>query len=174
MNSGRHFSCVLCLAFFLTFARAPGDEADLILHRGRIVTVDRQFSTRDAMAIKAGRILQVGSNTDILKLKGAQTELLDLDGKMVLPGLIDSHTHPGSAAMTEFDHAIPEMESIQDVLDYIKSRADVLPNDQWIEVRQVFITRLREQRYPTRAELARAAPNHPVIRRGAVQFRASR
>jgi predicted amidohydrolase YtcJ len=163
MNRVRHFSCALCLASFLTLAGVLGDEADLILYHGKIVTVDRLFSTRDAMAVKAGRILQVGSNADILKFKGARTESLDLDGKMVLPGLIDSHTHPGSAAMTEFDHVIPEMESIQDVLDYIKRRADVLPNDQWIEVRQVFITRLREQRYPTRAELDRAAPNHPVV-----------
>jgi predicted amidohydrolase YtcJ len=163
MNRVRHFSCALCLASFLTLAGVLGDEADLILYHGKIVTVDRLFSTRDAMAVKAGRILQVGSNADILKFKGARTESLDLDGKMVLPGLIDSHTHPGSAAMTEFDHVIPEMESIQDVLDYIKRRADVLPNDQWIEVRQVFITRLREQRYPTRADLDRAAPNHPVV-----------
>jgi predicted amidohydrolase YtcJ len=163
MSSDRQISCVVWLAFFLSSAGALAEEADLVLHHGRIVTVDRQFSIHEAMAIKGGRILQVGSSTDVLKLKGVQTELLDLGGKMVLPGLIDSHTHPGSAAMTEFDHVIPEMESIPDVLNYIKARAAVLTDGEWIEVRQVFITRLREQRYPTRAELDRAAPNHPVV-----------
>jgi len=163
MSRGCHLTCAMGLAFSLTSAGALGEEPDLILHRGKIVTVDRAFTVQDAMAIRGGKILRVGSDEDILKLKGPQTELLDLGGKMVLPGLIDSHTHPGSAAMIEFDHTIPEMESIRDVLNYIDARANVLPNGQWIEVRQVFITRLREQRYPTRAELDRAAPNHPVI-----------
>src|SRR3989442_10159272 len=65
--------------------------------------------------------------------------------------------------MTELDHPIPEMETIQDVLDYMRGRADVLQECQWIQVRQVFITRLREQRYPTREELDRVAPKNPVI-----------
>src|SRR5205085_10638657 len=55
------------------------------------------------------------------------------------------------------------MQSIGDVLAYIKSRAAILPEGQWIEVHQVFITRLAEQRYPTRAELDAAAPKHPVL-----------
>jgi predicted amidohydrolase YtcJ len=65
--------------------------------------------------------------------------------------------------MMEFDHPIPSMESIDDVLSYIRARAAVVPEGEWIVVQQVFITRLREQRYPTRAELDEAAPRHPVI-----------
>src|SRR5262249_46125652 len=80
-----------------------------------------------------------------------------------LPGLIDSHTHPSGACMTEFDHPIPEMETIADVLTYIRRRAKALAEGEWIELRQVFITRLREQRYPTRAELDQAAPRNPVV-----------
>ena len=98
------------------------------------------------------------------KLKTDQTpKCSTLGGKMVLPGLIDSHTHPVGAALTEFDHPIPDMESVQDVLDYFKNRAEVLEDGQWIVLQQVFITRLREQRYPTRAELDQAAPNNPVV-----------
>src|SRR6185295_20287121 len=87
---------------------------------------------------------------------------LDLGGKLVLPGLIDSHTHPPGASMIEFDHPLPDMETIQDVLDYIKGRTKVVPEGKWITLQQVFITRLREQRYPTRAELDTVAPSHPV------------
>ncbi|MBI4327828.1 MAG: amidohydrolase [Chloroflexi bacterium] len=137
-------------------------DPDRILHHGRIATVDKAFSVRQAIAIQGHRIELVGSNEEILKLKGPRTELLDLEGKLVLPGLIDSHVHP-AAALTEFDHPIPDMETIQQVLDYIKSRAAVLSEGEWIQVRQVFITRLREQRYPTRAELDQAAPRHPVV-----------
>ncbi|MDR3621084.1 MAG: amidohydrolase [Paludisphaera borealis] len=143
---------------------AVGDEvADLILHTGKVVTVDRDFSVRQALAVKGGRLLRIGDDADVLKLRGPGTVLVDLGGRMVLPGLIDSHTHPTDASMTEFDHPIPEMETIGDVLDYIRARAVALGPDKWIVVRQVFITRLKERRYPTREELDRAAPANPVL-----------
>src|SRR5688572_25581310 len=138
-------------------------EADLILHHGKVVTVDSAFSIHQAIAIKDSRILAVGSDQAVLATKGQGTELVNLGGKMVLPGLMDSHAHPADACLTEFDHPIPVMERIQDVLDYIQSRTKALNEGEWIEVRQVFITRLREQRYPTRAELDRVATKHPVI-----------
>ena len=115
------------------------------------------------MAIEGNRIIAIGRDEDILRLKTPDTELLDLDGKMVMPGLIDSHVHACGAAMTEFDHPIPDMESVQDVLDYFKARAEVLEDGEWIVLQQVFITRLREQRYPTRAELDQVAPNNPCV-----------
>ncbi len=142
---------------------AVAAEPDLIFHNGKIVTVDREFSIQQALAIQGERILAVGSNADILKTRGEKTRVVDLKGKMVLPGLIDSHVHPTSACMTEFDHPLPDMETIQDVLDYVKARAKVVPEGSWIVLRQVFITRLREQRYPTRQELDVAAPRHPVL-----------
>ena len=151
--------------WLLSFAVAPADEpaADLILHNGKIVTVDQKFTIHQALAVAGNKILGVGTSADVLKRRGEKTELIDLGGKMVMPGLIDSHTHPVSAAMHEFDHRIPEMESIPDVLAYIKSRAEALGEGKWISVRQVFITRLKEQRYPTRKELDAAAPKNPVI-----------
>src|SRR5206468_6378235 len=63
----------------------------------------------------------------------------------------------------EFDHPIPAMESIPDVLAYFRGRAKAVPAGEWIVLQQVFITRLREQRYPTRAEMDRVAPHHPVV-----------
>src|SRR5436190_754981 len=76
-------------------------EADLILHNGKIVTVDKKFSIHQALAVQGGRILRVGTNAEVLKMKGPSTQVLDLDGKTVLPGLIDSHVHPTGACMTE-------------------------------------------------------------------------
>jgi predicted amidohydrolase YtcJ len=135
----------------------------LILHHGKIATVDKDFRIAEAIAIRDDKILAVGSNDDILNLKGEKTELIDLGGKLVLPGLIDSHVHPGSAAMHEFSHPIPEMETIEDVLAYIKSRAEAQEPATWINVSQIFITRLREPRYPTKAELDAVAPKNPVV-----------
>jgi predicted amidohydrolase YtcJ len=142
---------------------ARAADADLIVHNAKVVTVDPAFSVHQALAVQGGKILRVGSNEDVLKTRGPTTTVLDLGGRTVLPGMIDSHTHPTGAALHEFDHPVPDMETIQDVLDYIRSRVQAQPEGTWIQVRQVFITRLREPRYPTKAELDRAAPKHPVV-----------
>ena len=144
----------------LLFGQAA--DADLILYNGKIVTVDDDFSMAQAVAVKGDRIIGVGSDTEVRKLASSSTRSIDLKGKTVLPGLMDSHVHSTGASMYEFDHEVPEMESIEDVLAYVKSRADVLDDGEWIRVRQVFITRLRDQRYPTREELDRVAPKNPV------------
>ena len=133
-----------------------------IFHTGRIVTVDPQFRTVEAMAIRDGRITALGMNADIVRLAGSGTEQIDLGGKTVLPGLIDSHVHAAAASMYEFEQPVPDMESVEDVLRYFRTRAERTEPGRWITLSQVFITRLREQRYPTRTELDRAAPRHPA------------
>jgi predicted amidohydrolase YtcJ len=143
--------------------RIHAEEADLVLHHGKIVTVDEKFFLAQAVAIRGERIVAVGTDETILKFAGPKTRKIDLEGRTVLPGLIDSHTHPVSAAMYEFDHRIPEMETVADVLAYVRSRAAALGPGKWIDVQQVFITRLRERRYPTREELDRAAPENSVV-----------
>jgi hypothetical protein len=142
---------------------AEAQHPDLVLHHGKIVTVDPQFRLAEAMAVKAGRIVAVGGNDDVLRLAGPKTDRLDLKGQVVLPGLIDSHSHPPDAAMYEFDHPVPVMETVADVLAYVRSRAKALRPGQWIGIQQVFITRLRDQRFPTRRELDEAAPDNPVF-----------
>jgi predicted amidohydrolase YtcJ len=158
-------STVFVLASHFITLLSPAQEAapDLILHHGKIVAVDERFSIHEAIAVRDRRIQSVGTDSAILALKGPRTEVVDLAGKTLIPGLIDSHCHPLAASLAEFDHPIPQMDSVQDVLDYFAARAKVVPEGDWLVLRQVFITRLREQRYPTRAELDRVAPKHPVL-----------
>ena len=153
---------VLILALFICTASAFAQPADLILYNGKIVTVDAQFHIVDSMAVRRDRIVATGARDQVVKLAGPATRQIDLKGKTVLPGLMDSHSHALSAAMYEFDHPVPDMETIADVLKYIRSRAAVAKEGEWIELTQVFITRLRDQRFPTRAELDAAAPRNPV------------
>jgi predicted amidohydrolase YtcJ len=157
------FSRALPTAALLCAATAFAQQADLILHNGKIVTVDPQFRMAEAIAVTGERIAAVGRNAEVLKLAGPQTRKVDLRGKTVLPGLIDSHVHSVAASMYEFDHTVPEMETIADVLKYFESRATVVPEGKWIRLSQVFITRLRDQRFPTRQELDRVAPKHPAV-----------
>lgn len=165
MTMPRTLSWLIPLLFSIGLcgAATAADQADLILHHGKVVTVDRDFSICEALAVKGDRLIRVGTDEEVLKTQGPRTVVIDLGGKMVLPGLIDSHTHPTGASLTEFDHPIPAMETIRDVLDDVRSRAEALGPGKWIVVRQVFITRLQEQRYPTRDELDRAAPRNPVL-----------
>jgi hypothetical protein len=152
----------LVALIFFGAAALRAQPADLILSHGKIVTVDPQFRIADSIAIRGDRILGVGGLADVARLAGPGTRRIDLRGKTVLPGLIDSHVHAAQAAMYEFDHPVPDMETIADVLRYIQARAALAKAGDWIVLTQVFITRLREQRFPTRAELDAAAPHNPV------------
>ena len=135
---------------------------DVIFHNGKIVTVDARFSIAQAVAITGERIVAVGTSQALLAKAGPATRKIDLRGRTVLPGLTDSHTHAADAALFEWDHPVPDMETMADVLAYIRARAKVVPEGDWIFVSQIFVTRLREQRFPTRTELDQAAPKHAV------------
>jgi predicted amidohydrolase YtcJ len=159
----RRLICLLVLiASTISMAYGQAVKPELIVHHGKIVTVDADFKVVEAMAIQGERIVAVGSNDEILALAGPHTRRIDLHGKTVLPGLIDSHLHAVESAMYEFDHPVPNMETIADVLQYLKGRAAALQAGQWVTLSQVFLTRLKEQRYPTRQELDEVAPNNPV------------
>ena len=142
---------------------APLVAAPLVVFtNGKIVTVDATFSITDAMAVDGGRIVALGEKAKALAAEHAEAKRVDLGGRMVLPGLMDSHAHPVGAATMEFDHPIPDIGDIPQLLEYLASRAKALPEGSLISVSQIFITRLKEQRYPTREELDRVAPRHPV------------
>ncbi len=163
MRRSSYFSLLSVLLFTASIPQFSGAQApDLILHHGQIVTVNQKFDIVEAMAVREDRIVAVGTNDEILKLAGPETRILPLEGRTVLPGLIDSHVHATGAAVYEFDHEIPPLETIDDVLKYVKGQADRLEDGQWIIMNQVFITRLRDQRFPTRHELDMVAPNNPV------------
>ena len=123
---------ILWLACQAAHAQAP----DLILHNGKILTVDANFSTAEAIAVTGNKITAVGSNADVLKTAGPNTQKIDLKGKTVTPGLIDTHTHIYTYAENAYGDQIgPEkikrypvdwrgVTSKDDVLNQIKSLMD--------------------------------------------------
>jgi predicted amidohydrolase YtcJ len=143
----------------------PLADAVTIFYNGNVLTVDSNFRRVEAFAVLGDRIVAVGTSEEILALAGNQTRKIDLRGKTVMPGIVDSHAHPVPAAMYELDHEIPTMETVKDVLDYFQARTKVVPQGEWIALQQAFITRLRDKRYPTRAEMDAAVPEHPAFMR---------
>src|SRR3977135_188829 len=87
------------VALVLAFPAWP-QSADAVLVNGKILTVDNQFSTREAIAVREGKIMAVGSSADVRKLAGPKTRVIDLQGHTVIPGFIDSHMHAIRAGQT--------------------------------------------------------------------------
>jgi predicted amidohydrolase YtcJ len=140
-------------------------EADLVLVGGRVVTVDDEDSIVEAVAVRDGRIVVAGDNSDVMGLTGADTKVIDLGGRTVLPGLIDSHTHPSGAAVRflEIECRSPPVESIREILDMVAARAAEVGPGRWIRGANYNNIKLRERRHVTRWELDEVAPDNPVF-----------
>src|SRR5438876_1027840 len=149
--------------FLMSRALQSKDPADLIIHHASVITVDPKFRVFEAIAAKDGRVLALGDDETIFKLRGPKTTVIDANGNSLLPGLYDSHVHPVSAALSELGGPLPILNSLRDVFSYIRKQAATTPRGEWIVVRYAFPTRLVEGRFPTRAELDVAAPDHPVL-----------
>ena len=81
--------------------------------------------------------------------------MLDLEGRMALPGLVDSHVHALGAGLSEYRESLPPLDSFEAVSDYIRKRAKKTPKGEWIVVPRTFPTRLAEMRMPTRGSVGR-------------------
>src|SRR5262245_47826764 len=143
--------------------------ADLILTNGRVLTADATDSQAEAVAIKMGRILAVGSGDDIKSLRGSRTEVIDLKGRTAIPGLTDPHVHladGGAAALyrTDMRDFSTNVRSIDHILEIVRAQAREVAPGTWIigtgSPMQDF--RMPEKRFPRREELDAVAPDHPV------------
>ena len=137
-------------------------NADLILYNGKIVTVDPKFSIVEAVAVKGNKITKLGDTQAVFSTeRGPRTRRIDLKGRTVLPGLVDSHVHPIGAGLSEFRQPLPPLDSFAAVQAFIRERAKSTPPGQWIVVPRTFPTRLKELRMPTRETLD--VTDHPVM-----------
>lgn len=167
------------LGFFapaLTSAQSLPPEviryADMVLHNGKIVTVDAQFSTAQAIAVRDGKILKVGSDQAILPLAGPNTRKIDLQGKTVIPGLIDTHSHLHEYGL---DRYAPEMNpklleikiegrTEEEMLERLAEAAKTKKPGEWL------ITRIRPRNVAdafvnnkTRLDVDQVTPNNPAM-----------
>jgi predicted amidohydrolase YtcJ len=138
--------------------------ADLVLRNGKIITVDRDFSIRQAVAIRDGRFIVVGSDRDVRVLIGRGTRVIELGGRTVIPGLIDSHVYATEAALSwDAELHWEGLRSLETGLKQIAAATQAKPPGSWIVVGGGWVpTQFSEKRFPTRAELDKLAPNHPV------------
>lgn len=165
LNSYRVFCFLMLLTTTLSCSREK-EHADLILINGRIITVDKDFSIAEAVAVRDGRILQVGSNETISELTGDSTKVIDLKSHCLIPGLNEGHAHPIAASQSEYFAPIPDVHSVADLLTWVREQAASKAENEWIIHPKFFITRLSDMRQITKEELDAAAPRNPVFLNG--------
>ncbi|MCO7555625.1 amidohydrolase [Metapseudomonas otitidis] len=138
---------------------------DLILHNGRFHTVDREKPTASAVAIRDGRFVAVGSEAEVMPLRGPATQVVDLNRRTVIPGLNDSHLHLIRGGLNyNLELRWEGVPSLADALRMLKDQADRTPSPQWVRVVGGWNEfQFAERRMPTLEEINRAAPDTPVF-----------
>ena len=135
---------------------------DLIVHNARVYTSDPGQPRAEAFAVTDGKFTAVGASADVLNLKGPQTEVRDADGRTVVPGFIDAHSHPAWGGTVEVSALNMDLPSIAQIKEKIRAQAAKTPRGAWIVGAKYDDTKVSEGRRLTCADLDEAAPDNPV------------
>jgi predicted amidohydrolase YtcJ len=155
--------CCLTALFLCLVLPGLADSAELVLTNGRIYTVDAEQPWAEAVAIEDGRFVFVGSTNEVRAFVDDETSEFDLGGSFVLPGLVDSHTHPGRVAQSVDYVELPWMpESKQEMFDALLAYANEHPDKEFI-VGGRWPTSMFGEEGPNRLELDAVIPDRPVI-----------
>lgn len=138
-------------------------NADLVIINGNVLTLNPSQPHAQAIAVMNGKIVHVGSDADMKRWIDGQTKVVDLRGKTVVPGLIDSHAH-----MITLGGPLPfvdlrDVESIREIQRRLAARVKETGKGKWIQGRGWDQDRLKERRYPTRWDLDKVSPDNPVM-----------
>src|SRR5215813_11949999 len=138
---------------------------ELILHRGLFTTLDRANPTATAVAITEGKFSAVRHDSDVMKLAGERTKVIDLRGRRVLPGLIDNHLHIIRGGLNfNMELRWDGVRSLADAMNMLKRQVAITPPPQWVRVVGGFTEhQFVEKRLPTIDEINAIAPDTPVF-----------
>ncbi|MDX1390695.1 MAG: Asp-tRNA(Asn)/Glu-tRNA(Gln) amidotransferase subunit GatC, partial [Acidobacteriota bacterium] len=166
LNSWRLWT-IFTLVIASVGCRAPRPlEADRVLVNGNIITVDARDSVVEALAIRGGRIVAVGTTAEIEALAGPDTERIDLAGRTATPGLLDLHCHfanGGLSSLYVLDLSYPNIESVEGATEKVKEQVDALGAGEWVVGRGWDEGKLLERRYIYARDLDPVSPDNPVL-----------
>jgi len=146
----------------MNFTHCP-PPPETILFNGFIVTQNKQYPYAEGIAIGQGQITVVGKNSDVLHLSGPGTEAIDLGGRLVLPGFIDTHIHFHEWALKRNDLQLDSVTSLDELLVSVHKKAESLQPGHWVLGQGWNESDWPEERMPTCELLDRVAPAHPVL-----------
>lgn len=156
------FAGVCCL-FCGSPGRANSEPADVIFREGNIYTVNEKQPHAQSIAVRAGRIIFVGTNEEVEKFKGPNTRVTDLRGHTVVPGLTDSHVHIFGIGEREMNLNLEGTNSLPQFLSKVKTRVAQTNRGNWITGRGWIETFWQPPQFPTRQDLDLIAPDNPVF-----------
>jgi predicted amidohydrolase YtcJ len=158
-------SLVASLLLLLTLmpAQQPAQTADVVFKNGNVYTANDKEPRAEAIAVKADRIIFVGTNAAAQKLVGQSTRVVDLKGNTVLPGFTDSHQHLSGVGQREMTLNLEGTTSLDDFLAKVKARVDQTKPGDWVTGRGWIETHWKPPVFPTRWDLDKVSPNNPVI-----------
>jgi predicted amidohydrolase YtcJ len=145
----------------LAFAQGSG-APDLILHNARLYTVDARNTVAEALAIRGDRIVRVGTNGEILPLRGPSTRVIDVGGTTIVPGLHDSHGHVAALGASMQNLELRGTRSYEEVVGLVRRRVASARPGEWILGRNWDQNDWSETGWPTHDLLSAASPNNPV------------
>jgi predicted amidohydrolase YtcJ len=154
------------LVALLSGAPAPtGQQAppDLVVVNAKVLTVDPRDTQVEAVAIRGNTFVGVGTTAAIRGMAGPQTRVIDAGGRTVVPGFIESHVHATGAARDEVSQPFVQLQSIQEIKDWVRARAAEARPGGWVQLPRVDVTRIKDGRLPNKADLDEAAPNTPTV-----------
>lgn len=148
---------------FLTFSLTLfGEEIDLIFTNGNIITMNNSKDVQEAVAIKDGKIYKVGSNKDILKFSSEKTKKIDLNGKTIIPGMVDTHLHFLRYGLT-FYQIRGNGKSKEEIIEEVKVKSTLIGDKDWIRGRGWNETIWKNPQLPSAKDLDNASKNNPVV-----------
>lgn len=144
-------------------ARQPQAPADVVFRNARVYTANDRSPRAEAVAVTGDKIVFVGRNNDANRLVGPSTRVIDLNGATVLPGLTDAHVHLSGVGAREMNLNLEGANTLDDFLARVKARVDQARPGQWVTGRGWIETFWKPPVFPTRQDLDRIAPSHPVL-----------
>jgi predicted amidohydrolase YtcJ len=154
---------LLIAVCFSALDRSQAEPADTLFMNGNIHTVNDRQPQAEAIAVKNGRIIFVGSNAEAAKYKAEAARLVDLQGRTVVPGMTDAHCHIFGIGAREMNLNLEGTTSLEDFLAKVKERVRQAPAGQWVTGRGWIETFWKPQSFPTRTDLDKVSPNNPVF-----------
>jgi predicted amidohydrolase YtcJ len=154
---------LMMLALCIPGAQSSAETADIVFKNGNIYTVNDRQPRAQAIAVKSGKIIFVGSNADAAAYEGKATRVVDLRGRTVVPGLTDSHYHLSGVGAREMNLNLEGITSLQDFLAKVKERVDRAKPGEWVTGRGWIETFWKPPVFPTRWDLDKVSPDNPVL-----------
>jgi len=136
--------------------------ADLVIFNGKVVTVDKDGSEAEAVAVRGGKVIKVGKSSEILELAHKGTKKIDLGGNLLLPGFIDTHEHCIRRGLQLDWVDCAKMKSLDEVVKALKEKAATKPDGEWVIGSWFDESQWADKRFPNKHDLDKASTKHPI------------